>query len=55
MQKDSYTHSGREKLPEPEETPCEMERVVNRPYKGTEKSEKSAQERSKEIGKITGG
>lgn len=42
------------KLPEPETTPCEMKRVVNKPYVGTTKSHKSNSELVKDIGKITG-
>lgn len=54
MAKDSYTHSGREKLPEPKSEPCELERVVNRPYEGTKQSTTGLKELSKGIGKPTG-
>lgn len=49
--KDSYSHKGQEKLPEPRSEPCEEERVVNKPYEKPTKKEIGFEALSKEIGK----
>lgn len=43
--------SGQVKLPEPEKTPCEEKRVVNKPYQGTTVKTIGAKALANEAGK----
>jgi hypothetical protein len=43
--------SGQVKLPEPERTPCEEKRIVEKPYEGTVKSTKGTKALAEEAAK----